>query len=216
MTDGKYYQLSEQPEVSQNALSQTVDLADRSTSNNTEYYPWPIIKDELKDATGFAFSSAAFEQNTSVHGSFSGELKIRINKRDVDIALTFYELMANGKLFELSFYIARASYAQNPSRRHLLTPGKIETISFSNTRMTGKLFKKGCRLVVIANVNKNSNAQVNMGNRGIAFGFGFLSSVSHSTVWRLGFSKRQFDLRCYLPGLGVLYSVILRRMPNLP
>jgi putative CocE/NonD family hydrolase len=164
VTDGEYYQLSEQPEANQKALSQIVDLADRSTSNNTEYYPWPIIKDKLKDTTGFAFSSAPFEEDTSVHGSFSGELKIKINKRDVDIGLTFYELMADGKLFELSFYIARASYAQDPSRRHLLTPGKIETIPFSNTRMTGKLFKKGSRLVVIANVNKNSNAQVNMGS----------------------------------------------------
>jgi putative CocE/NonD family hydrolase len=160
---GPYYQLSEQRETRPKALKQTVDLADRKISTNTDSYYWPVIKDALQDSSGFSFVSAPFSQDTSVHGSFSGEIKVKINKRDFDLGLTFYELMANGKLFQLSFYIARASYAKDGAKRQLLTPGIIESIPFAHTRMTGKLFKKGSRLLVVANVNKNSGAQVNYG-----------------------------------------------------
>jgi len=157
------YQLIKQAEKLAGSLKQTVDLADRTTSTNNNYYPWPIIKEQLDDPSGFTFISAPFEQDTSVHGSFSGDIKVKINKRDFDLGLTFYELTPQGKYFELFYYIGRASYAKNPSKRQLLTPGKVETVPFRDTRMTGKLFKKGSRLVVVVNVNKNESAQVNFG-----------------------------------------------------
>ncbi|TMO61815.1 CocE/NonD family hydrolase [Pseudoalteromonas aurantia] len=145
------------------SLKQVVDLADRTTSTNTESYYWPIIKDRLIDPTGFTFASLPFAQDTSVHGSFSGEIKVKINKKDFDLGMTFYELTPDGKYFELFYYIGRASYAKDPSNRQLLTPHKVETIPFKDTRMTGKLFKKGSRLVVALNVNKNEMAQINFG-----------------------------------------------------
>lgn len=157
------YLLSKEVDHKPDSLKQTVDLADRTTSNNTDTYPWPIIKEQLDDPTGFTFVSEAFEQDTSVHGSFSGEIKVKINKKDFDLGLTFYELTPEGKYFSLFYYISRASYAKDPSNRQLLVPGKIETIPFKDTRMTGKLFKKGSRLVVVVNVNKNAAAQVNFG-----------------------------------------------------
>ena len=157
------YLLSKQMAKDVGSLKQTVDLADRATSTNTDSYYWPIIKDELTDPTGFTFTSFPFEQDTSVHGSFSGEIKVKINKKDFDLGMTFYQLTAEGKYFELLYYIGRASYAKDPSNRQLLTPGKVETIPFKDTRMTGKLFKKGSRLVVVLNVNKNEMAQVNFG-----------------------------------------------------
>jgi len=145
------------------SLNQTVDLADRTTSTNTESYYWPIIKEQLSDSTGFTFVSLPFEQDTSVHGSFSGEIKVKINKKDFDLGMTFYELTPEGKYFELLYYIGRASYAKDPRNRQLLTANKVETIPFKDTRMTGKLFKKGSRLVVVLNVNKNEMAQINFG-----------------------------------------------------
>jgi putative CocE/NonD family hydrolase len=157
------YLLDKQMADKVDSLKQIVDLADRTTSTNTDYYYNPIIKAELTDPTGFTFVSLPFEQDTSVHGSFSGEIQVKINKKDFDLGMTFYELTANGKYFELFYYIGRASYAKNPSKRRLLTPGTIETVPFKNTRMTGKLFKKGSRLVAVINVNKNESAQVNFG-----------------------------------------------------
>jgi putative CocE/NonD family hydrolase len=157
------YRLTKKMNNEVDSLKQIVDLADRTTSTNTESYYWPIIKEQLTDSTGFTFFSSPFEQDTSVHGSFSGKIKVKINKKDFDLGMTFYELTPEGKYFELLYYIGRASYAKDPSNRQLLTPGKVETIPFKDTRMTGKLFKKGSRLVVVLNVNKNEMAQINFG-----------------------------------------------------
>jgi putative CocE/NonD family hydrolase len=157
------YRLTKKINNEVDSLKQIVDLADRTTSTNTESYYWPIIKEQLTDSTGFTFFSSPFEQDTSVHGSFSGEIKVKINKKDFDLGMTFYELTPEGKYFELLYYIGRASYAKDPSNRQLLTPSKVETIPFKDTRMTGKLFKKGSQLVVVLNVNKNEMAQINFG-----------------------------------------------------
>ena len=49
------------------------------------------------------------------------------------------------------------------SVRKLLTPGKKTQVPIVNARMTAKLLPPGSRLVIVLDVNKNSNAQVNMG-----------------------------------------------------
>lgn len=158
-----FHQLTKQSDRLTGSLIQIIDLADRTISNNTDSYYRPIIKEQLDDPTGFSFASVPFEQDTSVHGTFSGEIQVKINKHDFDLAMTFYELSSEGKYFELFYYIGRASYAKDPSHRQLLIPGEIEIIPFKDTRMTGKLFNKGSRLVVVVNVNKNEMAQVNFG-----------------------------------------------------
>ena len=159
---GKYYRLVTQPEDSKQFLTQEVDLADRTTTNN-DYYPWPIIKDKLEIPNGFAFVTEPFKKDIEVSGSFSGELKIRINKKDVDVGLVFYELMPDGRAFHLLFYLGRASYAHDMTRRRLLTPNEIESIPFGPTRMVSKLVKKGSQLLVLVNINKNEHAQINYG-----------------------------------------------------
>jgi len=50
------------------------------------------------------------------------------------------------------------------SRRQLLTPNQKTTLPIVNGRMTAKLINKGSRLVMVLNVNKNANSQVNMGS----------------------------------------------------
>ena len=52
---------------------------------------------------------------------------------------------------------------QDMSKRELLTPGKIESISFDRTRMVCRQLSKGSRLLVVLNINKNADAQVNYG-----------------------------------------------------
>ena len=161
-SDDQFYQLTTEPAPAEH-LGQTIDLADRSTSTNTEAYPWPIIREQLTDKSGVFLVTDAFEHDMQIAGSFSGELQVKINKRDFDYGLTFYQLMPDGKLFHLSFTLGRASYAKDPSKRQLLAPGKLESVPFSHSRMTGKKLEKGSRILVVLNVNKNSSAQVNMG-----------------------------------------------------
>jgi predicted acyl esterase len=94
---------------------------------------------------------------------FDGTLKASINKKDMDIGVTLFEIMPDGKYFHLAYYLGRASYTKDMSQRTLLTPGKIETISFDRTRMVCRQLSKGSRLLIVLNVNKNADAQVNYG-----------------------------------------------------
>ena len=48
-------------------------------------------------------------------GGFSGDLKVRINKRDFDFTVTLYELMADGRRMQLSYcWAGPATYAIRP------------------------------------------------------------------------------------------------------
>lgn len=146
------------------ALTQTVDFADRTTSNNGDYYPWPIVGSKPDMSNGQVFISEPFDKPMEVSGTFSGEIQATINKQGMDIGLVLYEVMPNGDLFHLSYFLGRASYAKDPSRRHLLKPGKRESIPFSETRLVSRQLSKGSRLLVMLNVNRNSGAQVNHGS----------------------------------------------------
>jgi predicted acyl esterase len=104
-----------------------------------------------------------FEQSFSMNGSFSGSLKLAINKRDVDLSVTLYELMPNGEYFYLTRYLGRASYANDNSKRELLKPNLKEIVQFNNTRIVSKQINKGSRLIIILNVNKNPYDEINYG-----------------------------------------------------
>jgi len=96
-------------------------------------------------------------------GSFTGELKISINKKDFDFAVNLYELTADGKYFHLSNYIGRASFAKNREQRELLIPNKLTHIRFDNTSIICKKIAKESRIVIVINANKNSYGQINYG-----------------------------------------------------
>lgn len=159
---GDHYQLSRQKPPKAGFLEQTVDFADRKTTNN-DYYPDPIVGKKPDLSNGFAFISEPFDAPVSVNGTIYGEIKAAINKKDMDVGLVMYEVMPNGELFHLTFFIGRASYAKDMSVRKLLTPGKVESIPFDKTRMTSRQLSKGSRLLLLLNVNKNPYAQINYG-----------------------------------------------------
>src|SRR5690606_14495928 len=143
-------------------LRQVVDFADRSTESHG-YYPFPVVRDRIEVASGFAFASEPFAAPTGVVGTFSGELKVRINKRDFDFTVVLYELKPDGGLMQLSYYVGRASHARDMAHRELLTPGEWMTVPFERTRMTGRRMEAGSRLLVVVDVIKDSNHQLNMG-----------------------------------------------------
>ncbi len=158
----EYYFLDPKMSRKDTYLIQTVDFADRTTSNN-DYYPDPIEKDEINKSNGFVFMSDPVKKSMIINGSFLGELNISINKKDVDLGVTLYELTPEGKYFHLSYYIGRASYAKDITQRNLLKPDKKTSIQFTNTHLVSKRIRKGSRIVVAINVNKNPFSQINYG-----------------------------------------------------
>ncbi|MFP3595574.1 CocE/NonD family hydrolase [Chryseobacterium sp. SIMBA_029] len=158
----KFYSLSSQKPGKKGYLAQQVDFANREITNN-DYYPEPIIRKEIDTSNGFNFVSEPLEEPLLINGSFLGEIKASINKKDMDIGVTLYELMPNGEYFHLSYFIGRASYSTDSAKRKLLKPNKIETIPFSNTHLVSKQLSKGSRLVVYLNVNKNPFSELNYG-----------------------------------------------------
>ena len=58
--------------------------------------------------------------------------------------------------------LQRASYAEDPEKRHLLTPGKLERLKFE-TQMVSRRMLPGSRLLVLIDANKNPGGQVNYG-----------------------------------------------------
>jgi len=143
-------------------MPQQVDFKDRTSMNN-DYYPNPIIKDNFGLAGGLSFISAPMTQSVIVAGQFTGSLKVRINKRDMDVGMTLYEVLPDGRYFCLAYFLGRASYTSDMTKRKLMTPGKIETIPFQRSRLVCKKIEEGSRLLLVLNVNKNSFAQINYG-----------------------------------------------------
>jgi putative CocE/NonD family hydrolase len=159
-----FYKLNVQKPLKNTYLYQEVDFKDRESNTNNDYYPEPIIREELDTSNGYFFISDFFKSSVKVNGSFNGELKISINKRDVDIGVTLYEVLPNGNYFHLSYYIGRASYAKDISSRKLLTPNEKTTIPFTNSHLVSKQLKKGSRLLVVVNINKNQFSPLNYGS----------------------------------------------------
>ncbi|RBQ03619.1 CocE/NonD family hydrolase [Pedobacter miscanthi] len=154
--------LSDQRPAKETFIHQQVNLADRTSIYN-DYYPNPIIKKELDTTNGLFFITKPFKQAVSVSGTLQGELKAIINKKDMDVGLSLYEITPEGEYFQLSYFLGRASYANDMGKRKLLMPGKLETIPFYRSRMFSKQLQKGSRLLVVLNINKNPFSQINYG-----------------------------------------------------
>jgi putative CocE/NonD family hydrolase len=158
---GDRYRLAQDKPANAGYLEQTVDFADRKTTQNL--YPGDVVLDKIDVGSGFSFVSDAFDEPTEISGVFSGVLSATINKRDMDITLAFYEITPAGEFFNLSYYLGRASYARDMGARTLLVPGNVQSIPFDRTRLVSRQLAKGSRLLVLLTVNKNEWAQVNYG-----------------------------------------------------
>ncbi|MFW2475850.1 MAG: CocE/NonD family hydrolase [Sediminibacterium sp.] len=142
---------------------QEIDLANRDQWTN-QYYPDPIIETSIDTTSGLFFWTDTFNEDITVSGQIEGVLKAIINKRDMDIGLTLYEVMPDETFFHLTYYIGRASYAKDMTTRRLLTPGKLASIPISRSRLFSKKVQKGSRLLLVLNINKNPFSEVNYGS----------------------------------------------------
>ncbi|MCL9805448.1 CocE/NonD family hydrolase [Flavobacterium amniphilum] len=149
-------------------ISQTVDFKDRSEVNlfkSTDVCSFRAIDNATLDTEKqmLVFESNPIEEPLTISGSLSASLKVRTNKKDMDIAIQLYEKTADNHYFALSNNLQRASYAEDRSKRKLLKPNTVETININNTFITSKQLQKGSRIVIVMGVNKNPNWQVNYG-----------------------------------------------------
>jgi putative CocE/NonD family hydrolase len=159
---GNYYRLNKTKPTKTGFLEQTVNFTDRENLNGA-YYPWLIIGKPLDLSPGYLYVSEPLDEPVSINGAFAGEIKAAVNKKDMDVNVTLYELMPDGKPFQLSYFIGRASYAADMTVRRLLTPGKVESIPFDRTYMVSRRLSRGSRLLVAVDVNKSPFEQINYG-----------------------------------------------------
>ncbi|MCA0131750.1 CocE/NonD family hydrolase [Winogradskyella alexanderae] len=150
-------------EANPSKVNMIVDFKDRESMTNTDYYPWPLEKDNINLNDGLIFKSEALKEDVIINGSFTGNLEFSINKKDVDYSVIVYQLTPENKYFHLSYYIGRASFAKDREYRNLLIPNEKAKVSFNNSKLISKKIVKGSRIVVVVNVNKNNNAQINYG-----------------------------------------------------
>lgn len=139
-----------------------VDFADRN-SMNSYYYAFRLIWDDLNNGGGVMYKSSPLKKDTEFTGCFTGQMNVSINKKDMDYSAVLFEQMPNGKYFFLSYFMGRASYANDNANRNLLSPNKKTTLPFSNSYFTSRKLSKGSKLVLIVNVNKSSSEQINYG-----------------------------------------------------
>lgn len=159
--ESDYYKLSSLKPAATGHLEQKVDFADRTDMNNF-MYPYPIIQKDIS-TNGFCFISKPFRKSLIVNGAFKGSITASINKKDMDYSVVLYEVTPKGEYFELTYFLGRASYAHDMTKRTLLQPGRITTIPFDQTKIVSRQMAKGSRLLVIINVNKSRFAQINYG-----------------------------------------------------
>jgi predicted acyl esterase len=144
-------------------MRQTVSLTDRSDFAWTP--PADFISSNLTTHYSLMFVSEPLQAPMEFSGLFSGRLELTVNKLDVDLNVTLYELLPSGDYIYLfnPAYEFRASYVRDRSHRHLLRAGERQELNFKSERMTSRLLRAGSRLVMMLGVGKRPDREINYG-----------------------------------------------------
>jgi len=141
----------------------TVDYKDRSDADELLNLKYQIIDDSLYRKNNIIFSTSPFAEDFEFSGNLSGRLKIAVNKRDVDLYISVYQLLPGGRYFMLSSNVLRASYHKGSEKRHLLIPDKKESIEIDYHDWISKKIEKGSQLILSIGVVKSPFWQINYG-----------------------------------------------------
>ena len=119
----------------------------------------------MKPPNGELFVSEPFRQPLEVGGLLTGSLDFTVNRIDMDLSVSLYELRPDGEYIELfdPAYAFRASYARDRVTRHLLRAGLRQQLPFKSERMMGRKLQAGSRLVLVLGINKRADQQLNYG-----------------------------------------------------
>jgi len=161
---GDFRRLSERKPGRVVAGTLTVDLSDRSDVGASA--SGLVIDKALDSRNSLVFVSPPMDAPMEVSGFFGGLLDFVVDKKDMDINIALYERMPDGRYFQLSSYVTRASYARDRSHRELLMPGKHQQLPFTSGRLTSRLVQQGSQLVVVLGVIKQPDEQINYGTGG--------------------------------------------------
>jgi putative CocE/NonD family hydrolase len=143
-------------------VAQTLSLIDRSDANWAP--PGSLIGKTLPVHNGVTFVSEPLRHTLELAGLLSGKLEFSVNKADMDLALTMYELLPNGDYLQLAApYEIRASYAAALSHRQLLKPGERQQLAFKSERMLSRRLQVGSRVVLVLSLNKRPDQEINYG-----------------------------------------------------
>lgn len=161
----EHFSFSSQKPSNLGYIQLETDFKDKTPGAQHNYYTPLLINETLTVGNGLSFITPEFTEDIELNGSFFGELKISINKKDMDCSMVLYEQTPEGTYFKLmNRYIGRASHAKDIEKRQLLVPNEITSFPFTNVRMTSKQLRKGSRLVLVLNINKHQYEQVNYGS----------------------------------------------------
>jgi uncharacterized protein len=144
-------------------VRQSVSLTDRSDAAWTP--PASLVSRDPQSHNGVTYISEPLRRPLELSGLFSGRLDFTVNKQDVDLNITFYERLPGGDYLQLFDppYEFRASYVRDRVRRHLLRAGERQQLTIHSERLVSRQLQTGSRLVVVLEVNKRPDQEINYG-----------------------------------------------------
>lgn len=146
-------------------IAQTVELKDRRDADWTP--PARLAGKVPEPRNGLAFVSDPLPQGLDLDGRLSGTLDLDVNRMDLDLRLALYELPPGGGALQLGqAYTFRASYAGDRVHRRLLKAGERQQLAFGAESMIARKLQPGSRLLLLLEVNKRPDQQINYGTGG--------------------------------------------------
>ena len=166
VSSGENHRLSLRKKAGDAFVAQSMSYVDRKDAAWTP--PTDLISRSLAPRHGTIFVSEALSKPSTISGLFSGRLDFEVNKMDVDLNMTLYELLAGGDYVRLfgPTYEVRASYAQDRVHRHLLKAGERQKLAFKSERITSRLLQAGSRIVMVLSIGKRPDREINYGTGG--------------------------------------------------
>jgi putative CocE/NonD family hydrolase len=163
---GANHRLNLHKKTNDSFVAQSVSLVERKDAAWTP--PTDLISKSLAPRHGTIFVGEPLTKASTFSGLFSGRLDFAVNKMDMDLNMTLYELLPSGdyvRLFSPSFEV-RASYAQDRVHRHLLKAGERQKLAFKSERVTSRLLQAGSRIAMVLSIGKRPDREINYGTGG--------------------------------------------------
>ena len=145
-------------------VTQAIAFSDRSDAS---WLPSTrVVSSRLAPRYGAMFVSEPLTQPLEISGLITGQLELQINRLDLDLNVTLYELLASGDYLQLSdAHEFRASYAGDRVHRRLLQPGARQQVKFTTEQMISRKLPAGSRVALVLGVNKRPDREINYGTR---------------------------------------------------
>jgi putative CocE/NonD family hydrolase len=162
-SDGAPRALATEKSAAPLSLLATLDLRDRT---DVEWRPGEqLVLGDIEPRGGALFVTEPFDEPIDLAGRLRGELDFTVNKYDVDLVVTLYELRSHGEYVKLfaPAHAFRASYARDRVQRRLLVAGVRQQLPFQSSRMIARRVQAGSRLALTIEINKRADQQINYG-----------------------------------------------------